>query len=73
MKIDRVSITFALFVLFSIAALIYTIFWTNKKPQPIPDIPIGENTYSDSKIENIVKTFNKSYYSLNPKPSTSQE
>lgn len=65
MKIDRVSITFALFVLFSIVAIIYTISIRNKKP-PIPDIPVEADTYSNPKINDIVNNFNKSYYSLNP-------
>lgn len=70
MKIDRVSITLALFIIFSIAAIIYTIAIGKKKP-PIPDIPVVIDTYSNPKINDIV-TFNKSYYSLNPETSSSK-
>lgn len=68
----KVYVTFILFVIAVIAAIIYGFIHKPKSNLPdIPNIPIDgvlndTTTYSNPNITKTIGSFNKSYYSLTP-------
>lgn len=64
----KVYVTFILFVIAVVAAIVYA--FVHKSKSSLPDIPINselnDTTYSNPNISKTINSFNKSYYSLTP-------